>query len=123
MKVGSQVALPIKCALEFLDPLLASMIEEDHSSLFIIVAPGMAREVSARIEAVVHELTADGWWAGQRGCVVKSLVNVLGHLQQACRVPDGNEAAAHVLTARNLLSTVLADTHRIAAARRFRRRR
>jgi hypothetical protein len=120
MKSLPEVISSLQYAQEMLDPVLASLNQQDCSELFLAVAPGLAEESYGLIQEALRRTVEWGWYAGRRGRVSKLLMDALGCLQQAIHTP-GSAAAKHQVTAAvKHLRHALAGLCRIACTPRRR---
>ena len=119
MKSVPEFVSSLQYAQEVLDPVLASLHQQDCSELFFSVCPGLAQKVCTLLEAALHQALQQGWYAGRRGHVSKLLVDALGNLQQATHAADSDKATHHMSLATECLGHALTDCHRIG--RRHRR--
>ena len=120
MKSVSEIVALLQCTQETLDPLLASLHQQDYSALFLSVAPGLAQKAYILVQRALRRIVQEGWYAGRRGRVSKCLIDALGSLQQTMHTADPDEATCQLTAASEQLRQALADCHTIAA--RLRRR-
>jgi hypothetical protein len=110
----------LQCTQETLDPLLASLHQQDYSALFLSVAPGLAQKAYILVQRALRRMMQEGWYAGRRGRVSKCLIDALGSLQQTMHTADADAATWQAAAAAEHVRQALADCHAIAARPRRR---
>lgn len=118
MKSLPEVISSLQHAQEMLEPVLASLHQQDGSELFLAVAPGVAVESYGLVQEALRRTMEWGWFAGRRGRVSKLLIDVLGYLQQTRHTPDWGEAERQATAAAEHLRQALAGLCRIATTPR-----
>jgi hypothetical protein len=120
MKSVPEVVALLQYAQETLEPVLASLHQQDYSELFLSVAPGLAQKAYILVQRALRRMMQQGWYAGRRGRVSKCLIDALGCLQQTMHTADAAEATWQATAAADYVRQALADCHTIAARPRRR---
>src|SRR3974390_1167775 len=92
MKSLPEVVALLQCTQETLEPILASLHQQDDSELFLSVAPGLAQKAYMLVQRALRRMVQQGGYAGRRGRVSKCLIDALGSLQQTMHTADPAEA-------------------------------
>ncbi len=118
MKSFTEIVFLLQHAQEMLEPVIASLHQDDSSELFLAVAPGVAEECYALVQGALRRAVGERWFAGRRGRISIQLMGVLGCLQKALRAQGWSEAARQAIAAAEQLRHVLAALGRMAPVRR-----
>ena len=120
MKSLPEVVALLQCTQETLEPVLASLHQQDYSELFLSVAPGLTQKGYILVQRALRRIVQQGWYAGRRGRVSKCLIDALGSLQQTMHAADLAEATWQAVAAAEYVRQALADCHAIGARPRRR---
>lgn len=99
MKSLRELVSVLQQAQGMLEPVLASLHQQDESELFLAVAPGIARDCYRLVREGLRQAVEWRWFTGRRGRTSKLLVDVLGCLQGASEAAGWAEAERRMAAA------------------------